>query len=416
MILLKTTVPADDLPATEQRVKRFAKRAKAKGLPVPTLVIGAAVKKVIGYVPSGMSATGETNRPVYGMATEVEIHATGELALGDWRVVSIVNRVRMPDGSSAPVRMKVDIDGPTLPDSILLLDPTACQQCGKARRRTDTFVVTNGEQWMQVGRDCVKDLTGHDPADLLAFTRWQNDLRDEDPMEGFGSSASPWYAPRHIVELAAEVATAYGYVSKAKAGATAEATANIVQAILDHDKQELADLKRSLDNTPEATLRIANLVVNTVDALDELVKKDVHSDYEWTLVGLWQAESILAKHIGFMASAVTVGYRRIEHEARQKAAVAEAAPSVHLGTVGERLRKLAATVTLIRAFDGEYGTRYLIKLRTADADLAWWTGNPGDLEVNDTVAIDGTVKRHDTDKLTGLPVTTLTRVKALAPA
>lgn len=424
MILIDTAVPADRIEATRRRVERFAKRAQAKGLPIPTLEVGESKNTIIGYTPT-FNADGNP-KPIYGKLTEIRLVADAPLAAGAWRVHSAVEQVLMPDRTTAPVRRKIDLDAEALPDAILDLSPTDCQQCGLKRRRKMTMiVVAEGAEpfqrtYKQVGTECVKDLTGHDPADLVAYVNRVREFEWDDE-EGFASSLPRWFAPKDIVALAAEVASIDGYVSKRMAqekGLDPSLTTGFtVTRLLQGDKDEQDRLERKARDGEGSGARIEQLVKATTAALDELPAYPA-SEYEQTLRTLWAAELIPAKHVNFMASAISQGYRRIEREAKQAKAAAEAPSSVHLGSVGDRLRDLDAKVTLVRVFEAEWPkeTRYLVKLRTSDADLIWWTGNAHGVQAGDDVTLTATVKRHEMDKLTGLPVTVVTRAMIGATA
>lgn len=106
---------------------------------------------------------------------------------------------------------------------------------------------------------------------------------------------------------------------------------------------------------------------------------------------------------------------KIVREQAEKVAAAQvvnvAALAVgHLGTVGARLT-VEVEVTNVRDFDGDYGTRYLVTMVTAEGHVltTWTTGAFGrNAEKGDKATIKGTVKKHG--EYQGVPQTELTRV------
>jgi hypothetical protein len=426
-VLYETPIPTHRVKEAQARIARFAKRAQAKGLPVPTLTLGEPTKMLIGQMPTPYGP-----KPIYGEAVKATLSASGPLALGNWRLLAAVDQVPMPDGTTAPVRRKVMDHGP-LPDDILLLQPTMCQQCGKNRRRTMTLVVSDGTEYRQVGRNCVKDLTGHNPADLLDLWGRLREWMDEDwDSEGSWQTAQ-WFDPRDVVSLAVDCAVRYGYTSRKMAEEKGldrdQTTRGDVEALLYRDIAAISRYnERSHD--PVVTTQVDHLYAATVAALDELLTRtNEGNEYEDTLRTLWRSKAVQQKHVGYLVGAVSLGFRRLEREGRL--AAKPVTPSTYLAPVGTRVRGLTAKVTFIRAFAAEWPQteRFLIKMRAGESDLIWWTGKIAHhlttapetaeyktIEVGGDVLLDATVKAHDVDKFTEQPVTILTRgtVKGIA--
>lgn len=57
-------------------------------------------------------------------------------------------------------------------------NPYYCDHCRKVRIRNETFIVTDGTQYRQVGRNCLKDFVGgSDPLAILNFFAWFQDAK-----------------------------------------------------------------------------------------------------------------------------------------------------------------------------------------------------------------------------------------------
>lgn len=420
-VLYETPIPVHRVKEAQARIARFTKRAQAKGLPIPTLTLGEESTMVIGQMPTPYGL-----KPIFGKAIKATLSASGPLALGKWRLLAAVDQVQMPDGTMAPVRRKVMDHGP-LPDAILDLAPTMCQQCGKNRRRTMTLVVSDGTEYRQVGRDCVKDLTGHSPADLLDLWGHLQEWMDEDWDGEAGFHGAWWFDPRDVVSLAVDCAVRYGYTSRrmAEEKGLSVTTRDDVEALLYRDIEAMRRYnERSHD--PAVTTQVDHLYGATIAALDDLLQRTNGSEYEDTLRTLWQAKAVQQKHVGFLVGAVSLGYRWLEREGRRAAAAKSVDASHHLSSVGTRVRDVTAKVTFVRSFAAEWPAteRVLIKMRAGDSDLLWWTGTLSHyigeqlqtIEVGSEVVLDATVKAHEVDKYTEQPVTILTRgrVKAIA--
>jgi hypothetical protein len=141
-------------------------------------------------------------------------------------------------------------------------------------------------------------------------------------------------------------------------------------------------------------------------------------DYKSNLRAIWRAGFGRWKHLGYIVSMVSFAVRGLEVKRLQQQNAALSQTSSYVGEIGERLRDQEVEVFFIRAFDGNYGTTYLIKFRDGEGNqLNWWASNGGRdlegeaLERSGTYSLTATVKRHDVDKYTGAKVTTVARAR-----
>jgi hypothetical protein len=84
--------------------------------------------------------------------------------------------------------------------------------------------------------------------------------------------------------------------------------------------------------------------------------------------------------------------------------------SVHLGNIKDRLRDIPALVYGYRAFNNDFGSSHLFRLRTPEGNvILWWASKAQELAIGDHVVLTGTVKKHD--EYEGVKQTTLSRCK-----
>jgi hypothetical protein len=99
------------------------------------------------------------------------------------------------------------------------------------------------------------------------------------------------------------------------------------------------------------------------------------------------------RNMALLASAVA-GYNRAQGEIRERA---ERVPSKWFGEAKKR-QDFEGEVIVKRTFDGDYGLRSMILMKTAKGELAtWWTGW-SELDEGDLVKGKVTVKGHETYK------------------
>ena len=403
MDLITRELPVDAGPVVAQRVERLAKRARRLGFPEPTFSVGEPyLDRTPGECPGCKYSGGHEDlpHPMTEWAT-FTISAERPMTLGDWSFAARVDA--LDDGSPFVVRVPGwEGDLPTI------ANVNTCEHCAKQRRRSETFLVSGPEGIKQVGRSCLKDFTGHDPASLLSvLSSAENLLRDE----ADGWSVEPVTPTPFVLTSAARIVAKAGYTSKAHAEAWQKpSTASLVFDLIHPiDSKHRVELRERFPLDDEANA----LADNTMAALADLREKGTTNEWEQNLLTITAQANQRPRHIGIVTSAVILGLRRTERPAK-----AEQAPSHHIGQAGQRLT-VEATVTFFRHFEREWPETSvtLVKFQTADgADLLWWASNASTLTVDEKVSLTGTIKKHETDARSGRPVTVLTRCKVATKA
>jgi hypothetical protein len=403
-------LPASGLDETKARVERIAKRAVKKGFPAPTLTVLATERRRRTTDANPEDMTTSFSPASYEEWVRVRVTAFGPLALGGWTLIGVVDE--LPNGASFLRRLPgTDAVAP----EGFILDPKRCDHCHESRNRLETFLVFDGTDWRLVGRNCLADFLGHNPANLIAYARDLGSLSSDEGYSGFGGGRRE-FKMDDLVYLASRVVAVTGfYVGRAKA--EIEHRSSTRDEVSRFYSKEA---KKAENEYPESDAAKA-IYDATVVALNDIPHKETTSDWEESLGDLWESEYVLPQHLGYAVSAVCLGMRHQERVAREKVA-AEKAPSKHLGKVGDKIA-VDAKVEFVRFFENNWGGAWLVKFRTDDADLTWWASNlpykvertdttePVNYEPGDAVKLTGTIKAHDIDKFTTQPVTVLTRCK-----
>jgi hypothetical protein len=394
-------VPVEYVGKVRDRVARAQKRAARLKVPVPSLTVGEP-----RLIPDPIWDGPSEDAPLIS-ASLVTIEAPEHLGLPGWSLLARIDS--LPDGSPLIVRAPGTEEVP-LPDVEAM---NLCVHCGKARRRNETFLVSGPEGIRQVGRNCLKDFLGASPEALLWWFRWT--LEQREWMGGLGSDEQ-WTRLDLLLSTASQVAAHGGYMSKSKQeaimaeqGRWVPTTRDLVDNLLrpprnEKDRQHLAELEARYpaDEGSEALWGATQAALDVIDAS--------RSEWHANLALVASQEHVRPRHRGIAISAVVLGLQAQERD--KELEEQDDVVSVPLGAIGERLRDLAVEVTFIRHFDGQYGTRTLVKVRdeAQQADLLWWASHyiPEDI-VGTQVVLTGTVKAHEDDRFTHRPVTVVTR-------
>jgi hypothetical protein len=214
---------------------------------------------------------------------------------------------------------------------------------------------------------------------------------------------------QHVLALTSAYISRVGWTPRSAASGTATAT-----NVGDHfwgtptkeSEREALRQMQALADTEEHQDR-AKRVLQWVRT--ELTTK-ARSDYEMNLVTLMTNDVLERKHLGLVCSAVAAWQRAnnmaVEYAKRREAHKA----SVHVGTVGERMRGLPVKIEHLRALEGgQWGPRTLVKfVDEAGNILTWFASGDHDYRVGMAAKIDGTVKKHD--EYNSIKQTVLSRV------
>lgn len=301
----------------------------------------------------------------------------------------------------------------------------ACEHCNTARRRGNTFIVLNLATGAvaQVGRDCMLSATGISDA-VADLVRAMDHVRAPamEDRETWPTGSAHYSAPL-VLSAAAALIRLRGFQSSKAADADGLlSTAHILrQALIGWrpvagTPPEVLAIVRG--GPPEAEdMAVARGTRNMAAAIDPTTA----SDFDANVFAACAHDTISETAIGIACAAVR-GFLR-ERDAQRMAIMGNV--SGHFGAVGDRLTPAKLTkkdreagitnhapvngeVVSVAAFDGMYGTTWLVKMLADSGHVfAWRASTDPGVKAAQRVEIRGTVKAHAEYK--GTPETVLTR-------
>ena len=285
-----------------------------------------------------------------------------------------------------------------------------CEHCKLDRNRKDTYVVAHDDgRWAQVGRQCLKDFTGHaDPhgyamyAEMLATAIQSCSDAEGDEWEGSSGRYRVYWPLEEVVAMALACIREYGWTAVSEEGPGRPATKANVESLLNPSNQdrEAAD-KWCREKVTEEEYKTAGTVI----AYCLEMKAD--SDYLWNLQTIAVQGRVDRKTLGLACSMP----RCYSRELARRAERLQAADSKWFGTKGERARYVL-TVTDTREYPGDYGVTTMVKLVDAEGNRAkWWASGVPELEIGKEYTVKATVKDHGEWK--GVKETQLSRVAVM---
>jgi len=384
MATVTATIAHDLRDACTSRLRALAKRASKLGVDAFSWEFtNERVDTIEVWIDAGRDS-----RSVKRTVRLVDVTITGELPrLNGWRVVAAVD----PSENGNIVRGVEEV-----PERFRHTG-TTCEHCRKVRNRTALLVLAHEDgRYIQVGKSCVRDFTGHtNPALAFSsatfFEKLAGELGDE-----FGGKRGP-----EVISLDSYLACvsdhidAYGWVGRGnqclEMGRVATADAVwLAMADKDSPKRDASDKGRS--RADAAITWAANLAGG--------------NDYERNLSVIARDGFVLAKHSGLAASLLVAFDRTLA--ARQEMAASE-----YVGTVGERREFTADPVRSI-PIDTMYGVSTIWIFRTEAGEVLKWKASGSPDFPGGRVVITGTVKAHEEYKGTRQTVVTRCKIRTAA--
>jgi len=304
-----------------------------------------------------------------------------------WSCVSCVTVV---DGMSLFTNA---VDGIQIPDRYKSLGHV-CEHCNAQRRRNDTFIVTNGQQFKQVGRNCLADFLGTTSIQEFVFNSTTVLRYVEESFSEFGIGNyrdQRVFDLTNILELAAvEIRKSGQFVSRSKAyneGGHATADSVITMASMCQEAQTT-----SIDITGEDRQLAADTLAFVRGMTDEYIatKEATFQPFLKNLRTIASVDRVLDRSVGLVCAAIPTYKRHMVDAERQLR-------KDNAGEAPEGRCEIRGKVVSFKTYDSAFGTvqKFLIELEngskvfmTVPSSLEW-------VDKGDVVKLTATFERKE---------------------
>lgn len=373
------SIPSVNWPDFQAKFAELGKKAAKLGVEAPSFEVIEVVE-----VPVFLEGPGHVQ---IGVNEIRKVIVSGKAPrVAGWALVAVID---YSEGATIVHAVGDDFD-----PAWWKIDKGFCDHCGTDRLRNKVVVVAHdsGERKV-VGTTCLKDFLGHKSPEALAS--WAEFVADLDFGEfedkDFGGSGAPIkFGIVEMLALASHVIGVDGWVPRS--AQFGKPTANTVTDLLLGGKVAREWFDEN-DVPTEANEAEAVAAKAWAEAIDDAAA--FKSDYLANLRALAGLDEVKLDKVGLLASLIPAFRKAEGREIERKARAAADADSVHFGEVKQRL-SVAATISLILSFDGDYGVRSLVKGITEEGNVViWWASGTPDLEAGDRIVGKATVKGHD---------------------
>ena len=284
-----------------------------------------------------------------------------------------------------------------------------CDHCKTNRKRKSTVILRNieTEEYIQVGKSCVKDYIGYDLGNYASYLSFFSDLEEyllsceKDNI----TKIKPHYQINEILEQTFIEVAKHGYISKAKAiecdcDSTAYKICSMFFGVRDLSTGDLAYSKHVVSDLDIAILDQIAELKNFYETRD-----DSENDYIGNIKTLLKTDWVEGNNISLIVSAVGT---KLRIESEQKA-LAVRSLSQYVGSVGEKIR-FKGKAQCIYSAESSYGYYYIYKIVVENNELVWKTTK--NIETDIELNFQATIKAHT--EYRGIKQTEITRAKVLS--
>lgn len=384
-------IPESNMERLHHEIAKLNKRGEKIGCPPVT------VEKIRTFerIAPGYEEQAEILGPNYvphAVVHEVRLHGEGPKLAG-WKFVGALDHVTLPG-----VVIVNTVPGETVPVEYHGHD-AVCDHCGKIRRRNDTFVLQHDDgHHTQVGRQCLRDFLGHDPAAIARFLtrtmRFMNDLGGEDWYGGGGQVA---YSFDHfrVLQMTAAVINASGWVPRSAADAGVGGRAATADVVLDAfcPPKDASAYRKWKKWREGLDLDRKEFVEDAMLAREWLKKQPGNNEYMHNLHMIDQADSVPMKLFGYWCSLLAT-YQRAQERLRLQEAQRKNYLNEWVGNLKERIETEVQVVS-IRSSEGYYGTVHIHRMLDMEGrTLVWFCNAERTMREGQKYRIKGTITKH----------------------
>ncbi len=371
-----------------------------------------------------------------GVSKFFKIRVFGNAVQNDWEFVASIERSPSDKVSGNMVKgIRNDIEIPIQ----YYTAPIMCEHCGNKRTSKSLLVHnTKTNQFMQVGRNCLKDFTfGMSAEGIAQLLNGLNEVvKGEAPMAG--GRIIRWRETRLFLLYVAECIKKFGWVSKSNSTRLDESTSSRAEKYMlvesgNHPwwmspkdiemcRDEMASVNFKADS--DTNTKLVNDALEWVRGLSE---DERYSNSYLNNLYLSCADDYFHENEGFIASLIQAYEKHLGEEVKKsvklEAMRKERETSQYVGNIKDRLDVKIKSIKVLATWETGYGypptTMRLLKLVDVDGNVFTWTTS-GFIDVDEIekrisehgfIPIKGTVKEYK--EYEGTKQTVLTRCKLL---
>ena len=279
-----------------------------------------------------------------------------------------------------------------------------CDHCGYRRNRRTTYLLEKDGELKRVGKTCLKDYLGYDPARIIRQVDYLTEILFimGDPGRGYVGAGRKFVCELDMfLPVAAAIIRTIGWVSNSAAYEDPYKTSTSAWAC---DYITDRDTYRQYQPPLKITDKDKDLARKAQELAAGIPKEETDKNsYLYNLCTIAKYGIIGYKEMGYAASMISWYERCIKPED---------ITGNYIGTVGDPI-EFTGTVEGIKAIDAHWGTSLLHRFKTEAGDTVIWFTSSIELEEGEQYHVKARIKAHNVFQDQKQTIITRARCKAV---
>lgn len=376
---MKITVVTDNLVHIKANIEKLVKRANKLQVEPP----------IVSYSEERLFYVGENK---YISLTDIEIINPIIKLNDEWELAATIEKYEAGNMVNCIPSLS-----DRLPTDLRTKEINICDHCQTKRKRNKYIAVINENtsKLKIVGSTCVKDFLGHNAVRIIKYfaniIEICNDISSEYEYDGWKSD----YSDYRQVSIAGVINATLAVLDVSEWVSSKNVDDQKLATYQEVTEQTFYYHKLKSKHRIEITAKHKELGKTILDRWfnkSENIDSTTCGDLDWKRHLLTMKGAIALDEMS-----LCVGLVYGETIAIAKELEAESKPNIFFGTVKQR-ENFELTVTYVKAFEDDYGTRKLVKGIDIQSGgiFVWWDSTCKDwYETGKTYNVKATVKQHD---------------------
>lgn len=286
------------------------------------------------------------------------------------------------------------VPGKTVPSKYFTADHKDCDHCHIKRARKETFIVRHESgETKQVGRNCLKDFLGIDPAKILSLLGSIGDLfREFEERDWFGGGKQYYSIDLDkMVEASVVYTGKHGYISKAKADERiVPSTADIIRDYFFGDdpfSSYYKDLREEINSGKNE--ESSEKALKVIGWAKKQAADNADKDFWHNIQTFIELEAIPSKYFGYLVCLPALWHKACEEEKEHEKELNE-----YFGAIGKRVTE-ELEITSVNHSESYYGYTTIFNLKDkAGHSFVWFASGQIPGEKGESGNAKFTIKDH----------------------
>jgi len=316
--------------------------------------------------------------------------------IGNYQLVSVISK--LPDGTN----LINSVPGEETPVEFRNSE-FYCDHCNTNRYRKEVVIVREGDKYIQLGKQCLKDYLGVSLENLVSQFSYIYELMENCNSEEYGPREEKVCSIEYFLQRVSVVVRKIGYVSSKAAwddpGLIPTKSTAWQVTFPDYFTQKFIQEKELYVEDSDKEL--------AVKAMEWAKNLDGKSDFENNIKNIVNQPYVTYKQIGYISAIIPCYQKALSVELEK----ANTVQSEFIGEIKKRI-DIPIQCTFKKEFETDYGLKTMVRFNSNGNVLVWFASGEVDFKIGENYLVKATIIEHQVYNDTRQTI--VNRVKVIA--